>query len=129
EMEAIAEQLAQHMALNKSMARMDSLMVASSSKKMSRLELVYTVVRNIVQVLDETDGVSVPQAFVSFLQEEHKNDALYRTKYDQTASKLEQLIQQASNLFQIVQEKEFVRDTEAFHHLKRLLEEQCTQGE
>src|SRR5699024_5436712 len=57
EMEAIAEQLAQHMALNKSMARMDSLMVASSSKKMSRLELVYTVVRNMVQVLDETDGV------------------------------------------------------------------------
>src|SRR5699024_479421 len=129
EMEAIAEQLAQHMALNKSMARMDSLMVASSSKKMSRLELVYTVVRNMVQVLDETDGVSVPQAFVSFLQEEHKNDALYRTKSDQTASKLEQLIQQASNLFQIVQQKPFVRDTEAFHHLKRLLEEQCTQGE
>src|SRR5699024_6366925 len=100
EMEAIADQLAQH----KSMARMDSLMVASSSKKMSRLELVYTVIRNMVRVLDQTEGVTVPEAFTEFLEDEHENDTLYRTKSDQTESKLEQLVKQASNLFQIVPE-------------------------
>ncbi|WP_229671966.1 hypothetical protein, partial [Lentibacillus kapialis] len=129
EMEAIADQLAQHMALNKSMARMDSLMVASSCKKMSRLELVYTVIRNMVRVLDQTDGVVVPVAFEAFLEDEHENDTLYRTKSDQTESKLAKLIKQASNLYNSVQEEPVVQSSEAFEHLVRLLEEQCIQME
>lgn len=129
EMEAIAEQLAGHMALNKSMARMDSLMVASSCKKMSRLELVYTVIRNMVRVLDQTVDATVPEAFIEFLEDEHENDTLYRTKSDQTESKLEKLIKQASDLYDTVQEEPAVQTSEALEHMSRLLEEQSIQME
>lgn len=117
EMEAIAEQLAQHLSLNKNIARMDSMIVASSCKKMSRLELVYTVVRNMVRVLDETEGTVVPEDFSAFLKESHENDTLYRTKTKQTESKLEKLIKQASSLYDIVQKEPAVQTSKAFQHL------------
>lgn len=129
EMESIAEQLAQHLSLNKSMARMDSLMVSSSCKNMSRLELVYTVIRNMVRVLYQTEGTVVPEAFLEFLEEAHENDTLYRTKSDQTESKLEKLIKQASSLYDIVQKESIVQTSEAYQHLERLLKEQCIQME
>lgn len=87
EMEHLSNGLAEHMGLNKSIARMDSLMVASSCKKMSRLELVYTVIRNMVRVLNQTENIIIPEGFTVFLEDSHEKELLYRTKSDQAESK------------------------------------------
>lgn len=129
EMESLSNKLAEYMSLNKSMVRMDSMMVASSCKKMSRLELVYTVIRNMIRVMDQTKSVTIPDAFKKFLEDKYEKEVLYRTKSDQTESKLELLIKQASDLFHYVQKETILQDTEAFEHLKRLLSEQCVQTE
>src|SRR5690625_4370 len=129
EMESLSNNLAEHMNLNKSMARMDSLMVASSCKNMSRLELVYTVIRNMVRTLNQTEGLIIPEAFTKFLEDGYEKETLYRTKSNQAESKLEFLIKQASNLFYFVQNETNVQDIEAFKHLTRLLNEQCVQME
>ncbi|MEQ6391364.1 transposase, partial [Bacillaceae bacterium S4-13-58] len=129
EMASLSNKLAEYMGLNKNMARMDSLMVASSCKKMSRLELVYTVIRNMVRLLDKTEDVPIPEPFKNFLDDKHEKETLYRTKSDQTETKLDILIKQASDLFRFVQEDTTLQETEAFEHLKRLLNEQCSQLE
>lgn len=129
EMESLSNKLAEYMNLNKNMARMDSMMVASSCKKMSRLELVYTVIRNMVRLLNQTESVTVPETFSKFLEDKYEKETLYRTKSDQAESKLDQLIKQASDLFHFAQGETNVQESEAFGHLKRLLSEQCVQLE
>ena len=52
EMESLARILADHMQLKGNVKRMDSLMVASRCKRMSRLEIIYTVNANAVRLLD-----------------------------------------------------------------------------
>jgi len=49
EMEAMAQVFVEYLNINPSMKRMDSLMVSSSCKKMSRLEILYTCVANMVK--------------------------------------------------------------------------------
>jgi len=117
------------MNLNKNMARMDSLMVASSCKKMSRLELVYTVIRNMVRTLDQMKNIVIPESFTGYLEDSHEKEVLYRTKSDQAESKLDILIKQASTLFHFVQDQTSEQETEGFEHLNRLLNEQCVQME
>lgn len=129
EMESISNQLADYMALNKSMARMDSMMVASSCKKMSRLELVYTVIRNMIRVMNQTSTITVPEAFTNFLEDGHEKEILYRTKSNQAESKLKFLIEQASELFSCVQKETTLHASDAFKHLERLLNDQCVQTE
>ena len=52
EMMALSATYAKYLNLNSTLKRMDSLMIASNSKRMSRLEIVYTVVANAVRLLD-----------------------------------------------------------------------------
>lgn len=52
EMMDLSATYAKYLNLNSTLKRMDSLMIASNSKRMSRLEIVYTVVANAVRLLD-----------------------------------------------------------------------------
>src|SRR5690625_1479846 len=123
-MESLAEKMAEFISLNKSMARMDSTMLDSSCKKMTRIELIYTVVRNVVRQLSKIPGVEIPESFLTYLEKGHKNKVIYKTKTTEEESKLESLIRQAHELYEWVQDQATGLDTDAFQHLARLLEEQ-----
>lgn len=55
EMLAMAEKMVDFMDINPSLKRMDSVMIASSCKKMSRLEIVYTSISNLTRRI-QADG-------------------------------------------------------------------------
>ncbi len=129
EMESLAEKMAEFISLNKSMARMDSTMLDSSCKKMTRIELIYTVVRNVVRQLSKIPGVEIPESFLTYLEKGHKNKVIYKTKTTEEESKLESLIRQAHELYEWVQDQATGLDTDAFQHLARLLEEQTVETE
>ncbi|MFA1823008.1 transposase, partial [Virgibacillus oceani] len=103
EMESLAEKMAEFLSINKSMARMDSTMLDSSCKKMTRIELFYTVIRNMVRELSKIPGIEIPESFSAYLEKGHKNKIIYKTKSNEEESKLESLIQQAYDLHQWVQ--------------------------
>lgn len=124
EMESLSEKMADFLSLNKSMARMDSTMLDSSCKKMTRIELVYTVIRNMVRELNNVSGLTVPEYFLVFLEKGHKNQTIYKTKTPEESSKLETLITQANELHEWILNHSVALDTESFAHLSRLLEEQ-----
>ena len=53
-MEAMADVFVKYLGINPSVKRMDSIMVSSSCKKMSRLEIIYTCVANMVKTVYNT---------------------------------------------------------------------------
>ena len=57
--------------IDRSIERMDSMMISSSCKIMSRVELVYTVNYNFIKLLDSID--KVPNKYKCYLEEGNKN--------------------------------------------------------
>ncbi|GGB40931.1 hypothetical protein GCM10011409_18060 [Lentibacillus populi] len=129
EMESISDKMAEFLSLNKFMARMDSSMIDSSCKNMTRIELVYTVIRNMVRELSKTTDLELPESFLAYLEKGHKNKTIYKTKSTEEGSKLESLIQQAHDLYELVKGHSAATDSTSFEHLSRLLQEQSIETE
>src|SRR5699024_12408524 len=98
-------------------------------KKMTRIELIYTVIRNMVRELNNVSGLVIPESFSPYLKKGHKNETIYKTKSTEESSKLESLIQQAHELYEWVQEQSVALDTDDFKHLSRLLNEKSVKSE
>lgn len=129
EMESLGERMADFLSLNKSLARMDSTMIDSSCKKMTRIELVYTVIRNMVRELKKNPDLELPESFLPYLEKGHKNKTIYKTKSTEEGSKLEFLIQQAHDLYQWTQTNSATLDSTCSEQLARLLQEQSIETE
>jgi hypothetical protein len=125
EVETLSKRLADHIELNRSMARMDSMMVSSSCKALTRLELVFTIIRNMVRAMNQMESVRIPEEFVPYLKEKHEKTVLYQTRTDEAKTRTDFLFQQAISLYDFVSKQEAFQQTESFLHLKRLLDEQC----
>src|SRR5699024_7718856 len=69
EMKSLAEKMAEFLSLNKSMARIDSIKIDISCKKMTRIEFIYTVIRNMVRELNNVSGLVIPESFSPYLKQ------------------------------------------------------------
>ena len=128
EVESLSKQLADCVQLDRSMARMDSMMVSSSCKLLTRLELVFTVIQNMVHTMKKLH-ITISEEFAPYLEVEHKNTTLYKTRTDVAQTRTDFLFQQASTLYDAILKEETLKTTEAFCHLERLLNEQCVVTE
>ena len=127
EMESLAQILADHMQLKGNVKRMDSLMVASRCKRMSRLEIIYTVNANAVRLLNRLGLPDyIPQNCVHYLDEEDHNNVIYRCRGEETESRLERTIREAAELKQSLESAELT-DYEEYKLLSRALREQADE--
>ncbi|MBU8647467.1 hypothetical protein [Virgibacillus pantothenticus] len=124
EMEALSENRAVFLGLNKSKARMDSSMLDSSCKNMIRIKLIYTVIRNMVRELRNKTDWELPESYLAYLEKSHQNKTIYQTKTTEETSKLQFLIQQAHDLYAFIKGHADVENFRSFEHLARLLKEQ-----
>lgn len=133
EVEAQADIIAKYLKIDNKKIRMDSLMVSSSCKNLSRLELVYSTNARFIKTLDKIDTNLVPEECRVYLEKGHKNETLYRTRNIEAESKLEFLLKQSQILSKVgLSTGEIVTSTEDFQLLLRLLKEQlddCETGE
>src|SRR5690606_18091164 len=99
EMLAMAEKMVDFMDITPSLKRMDSVMIASSCKKMSRLEIVYTCISNLTRLIqaDGREKVLTPKLSL-YLQDGHKNNTLYRSKTEDLELNLEKALADAESL-------------------------------
>ena len=88
--------MAAMMKLNTGMRRMDSLMVASNIKKMSRLELLYTSVANLARRMKKLEDPALPERLFHYTQEDDHNKVLYHNRSEDTDSKTEQVLKDAA---------------------------------
>ena len=130
EIEALAALIETEMKLDGKMLRMDSMMISSSCKKLSRIELVYTVNLKLIKELNKIDPKLVPEDLKCYLDEGHKNETIYRIRDKDAATKLEWLLGHSILLREVCSKYDTqIVECEAFKLLKRLLEEQVEVNE
>lgn len=130
EVEEQAKLIAKYLEVDSKKVRMDSFMVSSSSKKLSRIELIYTVNARVVKSLDKIDPKIIPSECKAYLEKGHKNATVYRTRDQEAESKLEFLLRHSQDLYNAgLKAGEHVTTTEEFQHLERMLKEQLKQDE
>ena len=130
EMMEMAEKMAKFMNINPSMKRMDSVMIASSCKRMSRLEIVYTCISNLIRLIQADGREKVLTRRLSlYLQEDHKNNTLYRSKNEDLELNLENALEDAASLARLSAGS--YGETQEYELLTRVLREQaqyCEDG-
>lgn len=130
EIESLAAHIETEMNLDGKMLRMDSMMISSSCKKLSRIELVYTVNLNLIKVLNKINPQLVPEELKCYLEEGHKNETIYRTRDKDAETKLEWLLGHSMILKEVCSNYDAeIIQCEAFQLLNRLLEEQVELNE
>jgi hypothetical protein len=106
---------------------MDSLMISSSSKRLSRLEFIYSSVKQLIKVIAQAN-IRVPENLKVYLEEGHYNDTIYRSKNKDLNSKLKMVLTDALKLYSLYRGNEAIKETEEFKLLSRMLKEQTEQG-
>ena len=125
EVEEQAKLIAKHLKVDNKKIRMDSLMVSSSCKKLSRIELVYSVNAKLVKLLYKIADYAIPEECKAYLEKGHKNDTIYRTRDQEAEGKLEFLLKQSQILSKAgQQEGTIVTNSEEYQLLSRMLAEQ-----
>lgn len=125
EVESISKVIADTLKIDNKKVRVDSFMVSSSCKKLSRIELVYTVNANFIKKLNELDKALIPNTCISYLEKGHKNETIYKTRDKASESKLKYLLKQSQMLYRAALKSDSkIRATKEFKLLKRLLNEQ-----
>ena len=129
EMESLAQIWADYMNLKGNIRRMDSLMVASRCKRMSRLEIIYTVNANAVRLLNRLGLLErIPQGGAHYLDEDDRNDVIYRCRGEEAESRLQRTINEAVALQKALEDAELT-DKEEYALLCRVLQDQTNAGE
>lgn len=130
EVEELSERIVEYLQIDNKNIRMDSCMVSSSCKKLSRLELVYSVNAKFVKALKKINEDVVPENCKAYLEKEHKNQTLYQTRDNESESKLEILLKHTSQLYTLVQSLgNKYSDMEECLLLERMLKEQTDEND
>jgi len=122
EMESMAETFVKYMNIDPSVKRMDSLMVSSSCKRMSRLEILYTCVANMAKAVTKTGEDQLLKGIEHYLDDEDRNKIIYHRKNEEISSRLQQVIDDATAL--VAQLGEAYFELPEYQLLRRVLAEQ-----
>ncbi|WHE07422.1 transposase [Thermoanaerobacterium thermosaccharolyticum] len=122
EMEAMANVFVKYFDINPSVKRMDSIMVSSSCKKMSRLEILYTCVANMVKAVYKTGEYEHLKNMEHYLDEDDRNKTIYHRKNEEITKRLQEIIEDAYTLTKELGEA--YAELPEYQLLQRVLKEQ-----
>ena len=135
EIESHAQQFSKLLKIEGKTIRMDSLMVSSSCRKLSRLEIIYSAcacshadrstVARLIKVIDKN---ILPESFKPYLEESHYNDTIYRLKDKDLNSKIKRVLKDGLKLYFLSRKDKEISKTEEFKLLSRMLKEQTRKG-
>ncbi len=126
EMESMAETFVKYMNINPTVKRMDSLMVSSSCKNMSRLEILYTCVANNVKAVIRTGEEQLLKGLEHYLEDDDRNKTIYHRKNEEISSRLQQVVEDATVL--IARLGEAYYELPEYQLLRRVLAEQTEKN-
>ncbi|MBQ8996237.1 MAG: transposase [Oscillospiraceae bacterium] len=95
--EELSQQFAKMMKISGSVKRMDSMMVASNIKRMSRLELLYTCVSNMVQELEKA-SVELPETLKHYTEKDDLNKVIYHAKSENVDTRIQTVLSEAKEV-------------------------------
>jgi len=110
EIESHAQQFSKLLKIEGKTIRMDSLMVSSSCKKLSRLEIIYSTVARLIKVIDK--NATLPENFKPYLEESHYNDTIYRSRDKDLNSKIKKVLKDGLRLHNLYRKNKEISKTE-----------------
>ena len=122
EIEAQAKAFSKILKIEGKTIRMDSLMVSSSCKKLSRLGIIYSTVARLIKVIDQ--NTTLPEKFKPYLEESHYNDTIYRARDKDLNTKIKRVLKDGLKLYFLYRKDKEISKTEEFKLLARMLKEQ-----
>jgi len=126
EIEAHAKTFSKLLKIEGKTVRMDSLMISSSCRKLSRLEIIYSTVARLIKVIDK--NTNLPEYFKPYLDENHYNDTIYRARDKDLKTKIKKVLKDGVKLYSIYRKDKEIRRTKEFKLLARMLKEQTRKG-
>lgn len=126
EVEAHAQNIQKLLDIDGAAMRMDSMMISSACKELSRLELVYACVSRMVHTMAATKRDVIPEGMQAYLEEGHRNKTIYHSKQTDVAVRLKQAMDDANVLLGQLAGNP-LRESEAYTLLRRMVEEQTEE--
>lgn len=123
EIESHAKEFAKILNIDGRTIRMDSLMVSSSCKKLSRLEIIYSCIERLIKEIQKSSPEILSDALNIYLEEGNRNDTIYRSRDKDLDSKLKSLTADAIELYYLCKDRP-IEESENFNILARMLGEQ-----
>jgi hypothetical protein len=97
---ALSSEIAKLMKLKPHMKRTDSLMIASACKDMTRLEVVYVTVSNLVNAVQRVGGDELLDGMEQYLNSDDKNRVIYHNRAEDRAAKIQSIIEDGAILLE-----------------------------
>ncbi|HMA59698.1 MAG TPA: transposase [Halanaerobiales bacterium] len=130
EVKSISNLIAKKLKIDNKKVRVDSFMFASSCRNLSRLELIYTVNRQMAKKLKQEDEDIIPHGFHQYLKDGHKKNTIYTTHDNEAESKLEFLLKHSKTFYDLILESSLdIYKSQEFKNLKRLLNKQTKSND
>lgn len=123
---SLSVEMAEMMKLDLSLKRMDSLMVSSNIKKMSRLELLYTCVANLVKEVAQ-HRKELPEGLKHYIQADDRNRVIYHNRSEETADRIAVILKDAITLKELCGCS--YDESSNYQLLLRVLKEQAVENE
>lgn len=102
-----------YMNLNSNIKRMDSLMIASRCKRMSRLEIIYQSTSNAIRLIHRLGNEELIAAdLMHYLNEDDYNRAIYYCKSDDVMPRLEKALQEAEKVKELMSDESWYEFSE-----------------
>ena len=109
--------------IDKKLKRVDSLMISSSCKDMTRTELIYKVNEMFIKLLKKKNK-KIAGKFKNYLEQDNEIKVLYQTKESEIHAKLTMLLNESIDLYKRYKNDKEVNETEEFKNLERLINDQ-----
>ena len=110
-----------------SLKRMDSMMISSACKKMSRIELAYKVNMNFIEKVKEIRENLLGERELKYFEEGFKKESVYETTKENHKEKLETLLKDTKMLYDKYKDNKDLKDTKEFELLTRMLKDQVKE--
>lgn len=128
EMKRLASVFAEDLQINGKVVRMDSLMIASHAKALSRLELIYTTVAKCIKLFEKEHNEEIPESLKHYLEKDDINKVIYYSKDDEVTDRLQTAVTEAYTMKELMNLHEEYIGCVEYELLLRLLNEQTTNG-
>ena len=124
---SLSGEMAKLMKINGQIKRMDSLMVASNIKRLSRMELLYTCVSNFVTYLHKTEGDAKLSGMEHYYDSNDMNAVIYHRNGESVESRMKAILQDAEKLLSVCEGG--YDDVNQYQLLVRVIREQAIRDE
>lgn len=126
EIKALSAEMAAMMEIDGTLKRMDSLMIASNIRKLSRLELLYVCLSNFIKEL-HNNGMELPENLKHYTDPEDRNRVIYHNRSDETIDKIAVVLKDYRTVLNLITED--YEESSCYLLVKRVLTEQTIENE